>query len=450
MRAFFHLGLVAFSLPLLASACGDDVASFPSDTAASSGTTSDATSTTGTGGGGQGGMGTGGAATGGSGDGGTALPTYDCSPAEGAVPALTLTPIAQGLDHPVLLKSAPGDPENFYIALQGGKILRVKDGVVLPTPFLDIEDNVSYSGQNGDERGLLGLAFHPDYAQNGRFFVHYSDSDNGGDTMIAELHRDASNPDLADPTSLTPVLMQAQPEANHNGGSIEFSPLDGQLYIGLGDGGGAEDMHGTIGNGQDLGTFLGKILRIDVSSLPYTIPPGNLTTAGALPEIWDYGIRNPWRFSFDACTSDLYIGDVGQYLWEEVDVEPAGQGNKNYGWRLMEGTHCFNPGTNCDPNGDTVPPVAEYSHSIGCSITGGYVYRGSRIPGLRGQYLYGDYCKGRVWTFAWKNDGQPVTPVDISDDLGSKPYDIVSFGEDGTGELYLIHQAGDVFRIDAE
>jgi glucose/arabinose dehydrogenase len=449
MRAFLRLGLVAFSATVLASACGDDDAEFPADATSSATTSSDAS--TGTGGSGQGGMGVGGTATGGSGgSGGMPLPGFDCSPAEGALPALTLTPIAAGLSHPVLVKSAPDDPETLYIAQQGGKILIFKDGALLPTPFLDIEDKVSYSGQNGDERGLLGLAFHPDYAQNGRFFVHYSDADNGGDTMIAELHRDAVNPELADPASLTPVLMQSQPESNHNGGSIEFSPLDGMLYIGLGDGGGAEDMHGSVGNGQDTDTLLGKILRIDVSSLPYTIPAGNLTTAGALPEIWDYGIRNPWRFSFDACTSDLYIGDVGQYAWEEVNVEPAGQGNKNYGWRLMEGTHCFNPTSNCDPNGDTVLPVAEYSHSVGCSITGGYVYRGSRIPGLRGQYLYGDYCKGRVWAFAWKNDGQPVTPVDISDDLGSKSYDIVSFGQDGTGELYVIHQAGDIFRIDAE
>jgi glucose/arabinose dehydrogenase len=319
--------------------------------------------------------------------------------------------------------------------------------VLLPEPFLNIDDLVKNISGN-DERGLLGMAFHPNYAQNGRFFVHYTDTNTSpGDTTIAEFARGAS-PDQANPTPVAIVLTQPQPEGNHNGGSIEFSPADGMLYIGLGDGGGAGDQHGQIGNGQNLDTLLGKILRIDVTALPYTIPPGNMTGAGVRPEIWDYGVRNPYRFSFDACNGDLYIGDVGQNVWEEIDIAPAGQGNKNWGWRLTEGMHCFNP-QNCDMTGLSMPAI-EYDHGLGSSVTGGYVYRGTAIPWLRGTYFYGDFESGRIWTLRFQN-GMVADAVDRTGDLQSQNLGIAGFGQDYAGEVYVVDRGGGrLFRIDPE
>jgi glucose/arabinose dehydrogenase len=296
--------------------------------------------------------------------------------------------------------------------------------------------------QNQGERGLLGLAFHPDYAQNRRFFVHYSAASDG-DTTLAEYLTDANDPNVADPGSAYVFLSVAQPYANHNGGSIEFSPMDGFLYIGLGDGGSGND---PMDNAQNMSSYLGKMLRIDVDPTPFTNPPGNLSGP-----IWDLGLRNPYRFSFDACTGDLYIGDVGQNQYEEVNVEPAGEGGKNYGWRDMEGMHCngaIEP--NCSMAGFTLP-VLEYTHSQGCSISGGYVYRGSKIPGLRGAYLYGDYCSGRVWFTRYDVANQTVaTPVELTGDLGSDRYAISSFGQDASGEIYLVDHGGSVLRIDPE
>jgi glucose/arabinose dehydrogenase len=447
LRFAFALLLVAVPAAMAAS-CGDDA-----ETASSSGGTPSSTSDTvgsggaggDTGSGGDSGVGAGGGGGESSGSGGGAMGTLDCDPAEGALPALTLTPIASGFTRSVLAKAAPGDDSRLYVVEQGGVIRVIKDGVLLDQPFLDIDDLVAYSGNINDERGLLGLAFHPTFAASGRFFVHYSDQASGGDTVIAEYKRSAADPDVADPTGVV-VLTQKQPEINHNGGSIEFSPTDGKLYIGLGDGGGAEDQHGATGNGQDLSTKLGKMLRIDVDALPYTIPVGNMSGANVAPEIWDYGLRNPWRFSFDACTGDLYVADVGQYLWEEINVEPAGQGNKNYGWRLVEGNHCFNPATDCDPAGDTVLPVAEYAHNPHCSVTGGYVYRGGAIPGLRGYYFYGDYCSGQIWVLKWAG-GAASEPVAL--DLGSG-LAITSFGQDNAGNVYVVDRATEtVFRVDA-
>ena len=427
-----------------------------------SGTGSEATAT-GTGGGatssgtgmGGGTTGAGGATSGTStGTGGMPIPGYDCSAPVGSVPPLKLTQVASEINRPVLLKSAPGDNSRMYVVGQDGKIWIIKDGAVLPTPFLDISADV-HQPNAGDERGLLGLAFHPSYEQNGRFFVYYTDNmKNPGDQHVVEHMRSAGDPELAAPGKGKVILDQPDTQANHNGGGMEFSPKDGFLYIGTGDGGGADDkdgnnppQHAATGNGQSLATLFGKLLRIDVDSAsPYAIPAGNMTGQGVKPEIWDYGLRNPWRFSFDACTSDIYIGDVGQNKWEEIDVEPAGQGKKNYGWRAMEANACFDASLGCDLPSYT-PPVAAYAHGPHCSVTGGFVYRGKAIPGLRGTYFYGDYCSGKIWTLTWAN-GIATDPV-LNNDI-SLPKDLVSFGQDNLGEVYVINLNGTVFRIDAQ
>jgi len=334
---------------------------------------------------------------------------------------------------------------------QTGVIRLIKNGQLASTPFLNIASIVT----SGGERGLLGLAFHPSYASNGKFYVHYSSKGTTnpttatGDTIIAEYTRSTGNPDVADPNSGKIIFTTAQPYANHNGGGIHFRN-DGKLYIGLGDGGSGGDPQN---NGQSLDKLLGKILRIDVDApaggKAYGIPAGNMTGSNVAPEIWAYGLRNPWRWHFDPCTWDMYIGDVGQNAWEEIDVEPASKGSgTNWGWKVMEGTHCYNAST-CDQTGKTLP-VAEYSHSQGaCSVTGGVVYRGSAIPGLRGTYLYADYCNGRFWSFKWS--GSAVTPTDISSDInpGYAVKLITSFGHDAAGEAYLT-AGGKVYRIDAK
>ncbi|WP_438021713.1 PQQ-dependent sugar dehydrogenase [Sorangium sp. So ce233] len=398
----------------------------------------------------------GGSDAGGGGGAGTPAAGLNCSPPgeDDDEAPLKLTPVVAGLQFPLLVKSAPGDPTRLFIVTQSGRILVLDEGAAEPATFLDIEDLVMFTGGNG-ERGLLGLAFHPDYASNGRFFVHYSDKATGGDTRVVEYRR-GERPDVADPAPVATYLEQAQPQRNHNGGSIEFSPADGFLYLGLGDGGSDNDQgpgHAPNGNGQALSTLLGKIVRVDVSTHPYGIPEGNMTGEGVLPEIWDHGLRNPYRFSFDACTGALYIADVGQARWEEINIEPAGQGRKNYGWRLMEGAHCFTPAVNCDPEGALTLPAAEYAHAgriiEDCSVTGGYVYRGSRIPWLRGSYFYGDFCSGRIWTLTYEN-GATSAPVDRTDDLGSFEFSISSFGQDGNGEVYVVDFGGTVYRIDPE
>ncbi|WP_437595322.1 PQQ-dependent sugar dehydrogenase [Sorangium sp. So ce590] len=419
----------------------------------SAGGSGDAGGSAGGGGADQGGAGEGGAGgSGGDGGGGAPVARPSCSPPTEDEGSLKLTPVVTGLRSPLLVKSAPGDPTRLFIVTQPGQILVLDEGATEPTTFLDLRDLVLFAG----ERGLLGLAFHPDYESNGRFFVHYSDKATGGDTRVVELAR-GDRPDVANPAPVATILEQAQPERNHNGGSLEFSPVDGFLYLGLGDGGNSNDFgsgHSPIGNGQELATLLGKILRLDVSTHPYRIPEGNMTGEGVLPEIWDYGLRNPYRFSFDVCTGDLYIADVGQRLWEEINIEPAGQGRKNYGWRLMEGAHCFVPAEDCDPDGITTPPAAEYAHAgrviEDCSVTGGYVYRGSRIPWLRGSYFFGDYCSGRIWTLTYEG-GVASAPVDRTDDLGSFGFKVASFGQDGVGEVYVTDfGGGTVYRVDPE
>ncbi|MBI3768261.1 MAG: PQQ-dependent sugar dehydrogenase [Deltaproteobacteria bacterium] len=369
-------------------------------------------------------------------------PTRDC------LPHLQLTAVVRNLDQPLFVGAADGDDTRLYVVEQPGRIRLVKNGTLTATPFLDIADAISAGG----ERGLLGLALHPQYVTNGRFFVNYTNP--AGDTVIAEYRRSAGNPDVAAPEAARVFFTVTQPFANHNGGMVAFG-ADGFLYIGLGDGGGGDSGGGGSGgggdplnNGQSLDTKLGKILRIDVDTYP-TPPAGNVT--GGDPDIWDFGLRNPFRFSFDRGTGDLYIGDVGQDRFEEVDLEPRGGGGRNYGWRITEGTHCFNPPTGCNLTGITLP-VAEYGHEVGCSVIGGYVYRGRAIPGIAGRYLYGDFCSNRIWSFT--RDGAVVTSaLELTDDLDPTHAlrGITSFGEDADGEIYVVDGgSGVVFRVDPE
>jgi glucose/arabinose dehydrogenase len=328
-----------------------------------------------------------------------------------------------GLQRPVDLQ-ADGSGRLFVIE-KVGRIRIIEDGQLLKTPFLDITDRV---GSDGNEQGLLGFAFHPQYAGNGRFFVNYTDR--RGDTVIARFQV-TSDPNLADPGSETQLLGIDQPFPNHNGGVLAFGP-DGYLYAGLGDGGSQGDPNG---NAQNTGVLLGKILRLDVDSAdPYSVPADNPFGN----EVWAYGFRNPWRFSFDRATGDLYIGDVGQNQWEEIDFVPAGSpGGANFGWDHREGAHEYEGG---GPEG-MIDPVAEYSHPEGgCSVTGGYVYRGA-MPEWNGIYLYGDYCTGMIWGLlqgdgSWQN--QLLFDVDFT---------ITSFGQDENGEVYLVSDTGGIYRL---
>ena len=354
-------------------------------------------------------------------------------------PAVALLAIATSLAKPVAIAHAGDGSGRLFIVLQEGRIV-IHDGQgVLPEPFLDVRALVSCCG----ELGLLGLAFHPGYAGNGYFFVNYTDLT--GATVIARYSVSASDPDSADPNSAVILLTILQPFSNHNGGQLKFGP-DGYLYIGMGDGGSGGDPQN---NAQNLGSLLGKMLRIDVDGVPrYAVPPDNpfVTTPGARPEIWALGLRNPWRFTFDRATGDLFIGDVGQDRWEEISFQPAASpGGENFGWRLMEGTHCFNPETSCNP-GTLTLPIIEYSHALGCSVTGGYRYRGRQVPEFHGTYLYADFCSGRLWGASQDGGGQWSTA-----ELLDTALLISTFGEDEAGELYLAHRPDDatgaVYRI---
>jgi glucose/arabinose dehydrogenase len=342
---------------------------------------------------------------------------------------------------PVGVTHAGDNTGKLYVVEQAGRIRLVDNGVLISTPFLDISDNVV----SGGERGLLGLAFPPGYATSGRFYVYYTRIADGA-IVIARYLRGAT-PNVADPASGEILLTIPHPTfTNHNGGQLAFGP-GGYLYIGTGDGGGAGDPNN---NAQNLSSFLGKILRIDVESVAvgYAIPQNNpfLSTLGALGEIWARGLRNPWRFSFDRQTDDLYIADVGQDLFEEVNFRPAtSPGGENYGWNIMEGRHCFGNLT-CSSAGLELP-VSEYDHGQGCSITGGFVYRGQTYPQLQGVYLYADLCSGRFWGLqrngsVWQNTLLLIEPHTIS-----------TFGEDEAGNLYAadlgagILGAGIVYEI---
>ncbi len=352
--------------------------------------------------------------------------------------------VISGLNEPVRLVAPEGDRRLFVVQRNG--LIRIFDqqGVELGT-FLDIGEQTTTSS----ERGLLGLAFPPDYETSGRFYVNYTDLT--GNTQIARYEVSAADPNLADPSSQEIILSVDQPFDNHNGGHLEFGP-DGMLYIGLGDGGSSGDPENRSQNEQVL---LGKMLRLDVNvPVGYAIPADN-PFVGLAPrdEIWATGLRNPWSYTFDRVTGDLYIADVGQWVMEEINVQPASSvGGENYGWRLMEGTLCFSPATDCD-DGSLVAPVHTYEHGgspFSCSVSGGYVYRGSRLPSLAGQYFFSDYCSSQIWSLTWTEDGGIATVIDRTIEMtpaigyGS----VASFGQDGLGELYVLDLSyGRAFRI---
>jgi subtilase family serine protease len=351
-------------------------------------------------------------------------------------PSITLEPLFTSvpMPHPrslLGLTNAGDGSGRLFILTQQGEILIHAGGQILPTPFLDIRTEVLCCG----EQGLLGLAFHPQYETNGFFFVYYTDPTGANVVARYSVWNDAN---VADSDSRAILFSDLQPGANHNGGQLAFGP-DNLLYIAKGDGGASN-------NGQNLSTRLGKILRIRPSlgeDPPfYTVPSDNPFAGGARPEIWAYGFRNPWRFSFDRLTGDLFIGDVGENRREEVDFEPADSpGGRNYGWRLMEGTLCFNPDTGCNPTGSLVLPILEYDHLLGCSITGGFRYRGTASPSLAGVYFYADFCSGRIW--AATESGGNWTSAQALDTALS----ITSFGESEDGEVYVVHRGGAVHRI---
>ncbi len=354
-------------------------------------------------------------------------------------PNLALARVASGFNDPLDLQVPPGDRSRLFVVEQGGRIRIIRGGAVVAAPFLDIANRITAGG----ERGLLGLAFHPLFSQNGRFYVNYTDT--RGDTHISEFRAAPANAETVDPATERLIYFVRQPFANHNGGGVAFGP-DGFLYIGLGDGGSGGD---PMGNGQNLGLALGKMLRIDINTgNPFSVPAGNpfAGRAGALPEIWAYGLRNPFRFSLDRATGDLYIGDVGQNRIEEIDVgTPTRGGGENYGWNITEGSECFQPSTGCNRAGLTLP-VAEYNHSLGCSVTGGYVYRGCRLPGHAGTYFYGDFCSGLIRSFRLAG-GQATDQRDWTAALGSSRYSISSFGTDDEGELYVVDYGGEILRL---
>ena len=342
--------------------------------------------------------------------------------------------IVDRFSQPLLATHAGDGSGRLFILEQGGVIRMVQDGAILPNPFLDITSQV---GSGGNEQGLLGLAFHPDYEQNGFFYVNYTDLN--GDTVISrfQVSADAS---VADSASEKILLQVDQPYANHNGGSLEFGP-DGFLYAGLGDGGSQGDPNG---NGQSLETYLAKLLRVDVNSGDlYGIPADNpFANGGGLPEIWAYGFRNPWRFSFDRATGDLYIADVGQNQWEEVDYLPAGSpGGANFGWNIMEGNHPYQG----EATDGLTLPVTEYEHGNRCSITGGYVYRGQALPAWNGVYFYGDYCSGEILGLVHNADDSWESRL-----LYDTGFLITSFGIDEAGEIYVLDRSGGLYQLQAK
>ncbi len=358
-----------------------------------------------------------------------------------AQPEITLNVIANGFDSPVDIATA-GDDRLFVVEQDGA--IKIIDGNqdVLPVPFLDIDGQV---GSSGNEQGLLGLAFHPNYSDNGYFFVYYTK--NNGDTRVSRFSVDGSNPNLADVSSELVILEADQPYSNHNGGCIKFGP-DGYLYISLGDGGSGGDPQG---NGQNRLTFLGKMLRIDIDNgNPYSIPDTNPFAFDdfTLDEIWALGLRNAWRFSFDRQTGDMWIADVGQNEWEEVNFQPgSSSGGENYGWRCYEGLVPYNNDPDdCPDVSQLIMPVQVYNNNFtnGCSITGGFVYRGQSFPELYGHYLYTDYCSGRIWSITPDEDGG-WTNIEL---LNSTNNEFTSFGEDQEGELYLAGRGtGNIYQI---
>jgi glucose/arabinose dehydrogenase len=367
-----------------------------------------------------------------------------------ASPALALRLLADGFRAP-LLAASPQNDARIFVVEQGGLVRIVREGRVLPAAFLDVSERVTHGGS---EQGLLGLAFHPKYLENGRFFVNYSDAAARGATVVAEFRVDPANADRALPDERR-LLVVPQPYANHNGGHLAFSPADGFLYIGLGDGGAGGDPHR---NGQDAFALLGKMLRIDVDAAPapgkaYAIPKDNPWADGraGAPEIWALGLRNPWRYSFDRTTADLWVGDVGQNAWEEVDFQPANApAPRNYGWNIREAAHCFGA-TDCGSEG-LVEPLIEYAAEAPCnSVTGGIVYRGRALPDLAGTYFYSDFCHDWLRSARLDEQGRPGSHHDWTAALDPRHrilLGVSSFGEDKDGELLIVsHRAGSVWRL---
>jgi glucose/arabinose dehydrogenase len=378
-----------------------------------------------------------------------AIPSPSPTPSPSSPPELRSGPdrlrlelVADGLSNPIGIAHSGDGSGRLYINEQGGQVRVIEaDGSLRAEPFVDLSDKLMAGG----ERGLLGLAFHPQFESNGRLFVHYSRTGDGA-TVVSELRASADRLS-ADPAGERVLLTVADPFPNHNGGQLAFGP-DGYLYIGLGDGGSGGD---PLGNGQNVNALLGKILRIDVDATAaagraYALPPDNpygpdgISPGAGLPEIWATGLRNPWRFSFDRHFGDLYIGDVGQGAWEEIDRQPGDSaGGENYGWNVMEGRHCFQDG--CDQTG-YVKPIAEYPTSLGCAVTGGYVYRGQTQPGLEGVYVFADYCAGVLFTL--QVDEGTITPKQVLD----SGLQVSAFGEDEAGEVYLAdHAGGGIYRV---
>ncbi|MBC8076458.1 MAG: PQQ-dependent sugar dehydrogenase [Chloroflexales bacterium] len=349
--------------------------------------------------------------------------------------SIRLEPVAAGFDSPLYATHAGDDSGRLFVVEKRGTIAIMRDGKRLEQPFLDIVDRV---GSDASERGLLSVAFHPKYRENGLLFVYYTNK--AGNVTISRFAR-ADSPDAADPASEQVLLTVDKPAANHNGGLVKFGP-DGYLYIGTGDGGRAGD---PWGNAQNPDALLGKLLRIDVDNgQPYAIPADNpFRNSGGRPEIWATGLRNPWRFSFDRADGTLFIADVGQNEFEEINVQPGNAAGLNYGWNITEGQNCYQQ-SGCD-TANLIAPAAQYSHDEGCSVTGGYVYRGAASPSLTGTYIFGDYCSGRVW--AMRNAGgawaaEEVLKVD---------FQLASFGEDQAGELYATGiDDGTLYKIVAE
>jgi glucose/arabinose dehydrogenase len=344
----------------------------------------------------------------------------------------------EGFRAPLAVVSPDDGSGRLFVVEQGGLIRIVRDGRIAPDPFLDVSGLISAGG----EQGLLGFAFHPDYPDDSRVFVDYTNVD--GDTEVVAYSTDPSDPDLVDRDSGQRLVLVDQPYRNHNGGALAFGP-DGYLYISLGDGGSGGDPHG---NGQKLSTMLGKILRIDVDrslqGRAYAVPADNpyVATEGAEPAVFVTGLRNPWRFSFDRASGDLWIGDVGQTHWEEIDVVRSGTSGQNFGWNRMEGSHCFRPETGCDQSGLTLP-ITDYHHGNGCTVIGGYVYRGRAQAGLAGGYIFGDYCSGTIWAIDASVDGRQE-PVAV----GQAGATLSSFGEGEGGELYATRLTpGELLRV---
>jgi glucose/arabinose dehydrogenase len=356
----------------------------------------------------------------------------------GPPPALRLNSFVTGVSSPTDLESARDGSGRLFVVEQAGRIRIIRNGAVTGTPFLDIAGKIA----SGGELGLLGLAFHPGYASNRKFYVNYTRQSGSLQTVIAEYQASSGNPDQADPASERILLTVTQPFANHNGGQLAFG-RDGFLYIALGDGGSGGD---PMGNGQNLQTLLGKILRIDVNSASsgraYAIPSDNpFAAGGGLPEIFAYGFRNPWRFSFDSANGTLFVGDVGQASFEEVDIVQKGG---NYGWNVMEGSHCFKPPSGCNTNGLTMP-INDYGRDQGGTVIGGFVYHGTAIPGLVNTYVFGDFLNGKIWGLQQGSSGTWQRT-----ELASTGKPITSFGQDENGELLVVDYDGAVWKLAAQ